>query len=209
MTELEQILLIRHGQTDHNRQRRFCGVTDVPLNEHGRREAMAVAGRLAGKGFAALVASPLQRARQTADAIAAAVGLEVREDLRLMELDHGEIEGLLFNEVKQARPEVVEEFISGKGEVPLPGGESLVDVQARAYGVLQDLLAEPPGPKVLVVTHQMVLASLLCRVLRLELKQWWRLRFDRASITVLERAHDDWAVRRINDGAHLEELGED
>ena len=89
-----RVLLVRHGETDWNAQRRYQGQTDVPLNEAGRRQADALAERLAGEEISAVLSSDRQRARQTALAIAAPHGLPVQEEPRMCEIALGDWEGL-------------------------------------------------------------------------------------------------------------------
>lgn len=146
------ILLVRHGETTWNLERRFQGRRDSPLTERGRRQAEAMAGLVRDMvrrepGAWRLVTSPLGRARDTAGAIAAATGLTLEVDDRLMEIDCGEWEGLTWAEVSAGREASSRHWI-----FDAPGGETHEDVQAR----IEDFLASlPPEPerRVVVVSH--------------------------------------------------------
>ena len=146
------ILLVRHGETTWNLERRFQGRRDSPLTERGRRQAEAMAGLVRDvvrrePGAWRLVTSPLGRARDTAGAIAAATGLTLEVDDRLMEIDCGEWEGLTWAEVSAGREASSRHWI-----FDAPGGETHEDVQAR----IEDFLASlPPEPerRVVVVSH--------------------------------------------------------
>lgn len=140
---------VRHGQTDWNALGRVCGRTDLPLNAEGERQARQTAGSLCGLAIERIVCSPLLRARQTADFAAQALGLPVRVDARLIEQDYGIFEG---------RSVTDEAFLRAKRQfaVRYPGGESMMQVAARVYALLDEERRKGGGP-VLLVCHGGVL----------------------------------------------------
>ena len=141
---------LRHGQTDYNAQGRVCGRTDLPLNEEGVRQAKEAAGALRGLAVERIVVSPLLRARQTASFAAEALGdPPLRVDARLIEQDYGAFEGV---------PVTDEGFLRAKRQfaVRYPGGESMMQVAARVYALLDEERARGGGP-VLLVCHGGVL----------------------------------------------------
>lgn len=153
------ITLVRHGQTDWNLARRIQGSTDIPLNEKGREDARAAAVHLAGSVHHAIYASPLLRARETAEIISAALGLEAPvlvPDLR--EREFGEGEGLL-----------VSEYIGRYGDwtAPVPGAETLEGVAERALDALHAIALDsrrrstPAAESVVVVAHGGVIRALI------------------------------------------------
>ena len=131
------LLLVRHGETDWNAEGRLQGHTDRPLSEFGRRQAHALADRLAGDSIVAVYASDLSRARQTAEIVAARLGLDVALDPRLREKDWGTWEGLTPEE--RDRVELV--------------GESTQAHRDRMLASLLEIAARHPGERVVVVTH--------------------------------------------------------
>jgi probable phosphoglycerate mutase len=156
---LASIYLARHGQTAYNLEGRFQGHLPVPLDDTGRAQALELAKRAAAHDFAVLWTSPLLRARETADAIARATGLEPREDERLAETDAGEWTDRSFEEVRAAAPEAFDSFIAGERAFAFPGGESLVHQQERVVAALEQIeRGELPA---IVVCHGMVIRAAL------------------------------------------------
>jgi len=152
--------LVRHGQTDWNRAGRFQGQADPALNEDGRRQANALAERLARRTFDALYSSDLLRARATAEALSAPLALPVRLDPRLREVNHGQWDGLLLADIQARFPL----DWAARQRSPLtarpPGGETVLDVSARVRAAAADIARAHPGGEVLVVSHGLALAVL-------------------------------------------------
>jgi broad specificity phosphatase PhoE len=145
------IYLARHGQTAYNREGRFQGQQEVPLDETGRTQALELAERAVSYGFATLWCSPLLRARETADAVAARIGLEPREDPRLMETDAGDWTNRSFADVQAEAPDAFAAFVGGELDFAFPGGESFAQQSIRVAAALADIELGPvPG---LVVCH--------------------------------------------------------
>ena len=144
--------LVRHGETDWNRERRIQGSTDIPLNDTGREQARATGALLASRRWNAIVASPLSRARETAQLIASEAGLgEPALEPRLAERDYGAAEGLTGAEIDALYPDGAE----------VPGREEREAVAERAVAALHDLAARHPGEAVIVVAHGGVIRSVL------------------------------------------------
>ena len=149
------LYLVRHGETEWNRQRRIQGTTDIPLNETGREQARRTGRLLARRQWNAVVASPLSRALETASIIAAELGLpEPSTDDRLVERNYGEAEGLDFDELQARFPE----------DTPVPGREKRSKVAARALEALMDIARAHPDDAVVVVSHGGLIRSVLRRV---------------------------------------------
>jgi broad specificity phosphatase PhoE len=153
------IYLARHGQTAYNLEGRFQGQQPVPLDATGRLQAAELAERAAGYGFRALWCSPLLRARETADAAARTIGLEPRQDARLMETDAGDWTDQSFAEVRARTPELFDAFAAGDPGFAFPGGESFAEQELRVSAALRDVQqGELPA---LVVCHGMVIRAAL------------------------------------------------
>ncbi len=151
------VYLARHGETAYNHEGRFQGQQQVPLNDTGRAQAAELAERARAYGFRALWSSPLLRARETADIVAAAIGLEPREDARLMETDAGDWTDLTFAEVRAKTPELFDAFAAAEPGFAFPGGESFTQQELRVDAALRDVEAdELPA---LVVCHGMVIRA--------------------------------------------------
>jgi broad specificity phosphatase PhoE len=153
------VFLARHGQTAYNLEGRFQGQQPVPLDETGRVQAGELAGRAAGYGFAALWCSPLLRARETAEIVAARIGLEPTEDPRLMETDAGDWTDRSFADVQAEAPELFEQFFTGAPSFAFPGGESFAQQEVRVDAALCEI--EAGALPALVVCHGMVIRAAL------------------------------------------------
>ncbi|HWG08835.1 MAG TPA: histidine phosphatase family protein [Solirubrobacteraceae bacterium] len=151
--------LARHGRTAYNLEGRFQGQQAVPLDELGREQAAELAAHAVSYDFAALWCSPLLRARETADAVAAATGLELREDARFMETDAGDWTDRTFADVHAEAPQRFAAFASAHPDFAFPGGESFVQQEERVGAALDDV-EEGPLPA-LVVCHGMVIRAAL------------------------------------------------
>ncbi|UGT45090.1 bifunctional RNase H/acid phosphatase [Nocardia yamanashiensis] len=199
-----RLLLLRHGQTELSVQRRYSGRGNPPLTELGRQQAARAAENLAAKGdIAAIVCSPLGRARETAEAAGRALGVPVRVLDGLIETDFGAWEGLTFAEAQQQDPELHSRWL-GDPSLPAPGGESFDQVRERIEGVRRDLVALYPGANVLVVSHVTPIKTLLQLALGVGPSLLYRLHLDLASLSIAEFYPDGGSsVRLVNDTSYL------
>ena len=148
MTEL---LLVRHGETDWNRDRRFQGHADPPLNDAGREQARALADELAGERIDFVYTSDLVRARETAEIVAARLGAEVVVRSELREIDVGEWEGLTWPEIEERHPEGARSWHEhGQGWT---SGETYDQLAERIIAALRQIAEDHPTQSVLVVGH--------------------------------------------------------
>jgi 2,3-bisphosphoglycerate-dependent phosphoglycerate mutase len=162
--ELSGVLLARHGETDDNvAPLRFQGWRDTPLNSNGRRQAFELAKTVAAREqpIASLWSSDLSRARETAEIVAAAIGLRPRSDWRLREGARGRWEGHLFEEIERDEPELSAAWQRAGAEFRFPGGESLLQQQQRVTAALQDIHRAGPLPA-LAVCHGGSIRVMLC-----------------------------------------------
>ena len=170
MTEL---WLIRHGETDWNREGLYQGQADIPLNELGLKQAQAAAEKilLSGQSFSAIYSSPLSRARQTADASAARLGLPVRLDPRLQEINQGNWTGKNYRMIvaqfgDPLKPTPDNTKVDGARDTiysRAPGGESVAEVAARLALAASDIARAHPAQAVLVFSHGLAGATLFCQ----------------------------------------------
>lgn len=149
MNEARRLVLLRHGRTTWNAQRRFQGQADPPLDEVGRMQAYAVAALIAAMQPDLLVTSDAQRARQTADIVGAAVALDPVPDARLRERHLGHWQGLTRDEVAARYPDEYADWVAGR-DVSRRGGETRDEVAARVTSAFGEL---PHRPTTVLVTH--------------------------------------------------------
>ena len=204
-----RILLVRHGETAWNVEGRHQGRTyDIPLSEVGLAQARALAARLQGLEVARAVASPLLRARQTAEILLWPRAVRLSLDPDLMEIGHGAWEGLLASEIRARDPEALRAWRETPHLACPPGGESFQVVQARAWGALARA-TEGLGPEevLLLVSHDGVNRALLCRVLGLPLARVWSFRQAPTGLSLLEGPDlERLELLRLNDATHLNPL---
>jgi probable phosphoglycerate mutase len=200
-----RLLLVRHGETDSNVEGRSQGRREVPLNDHGRRQVLAVASALSGHGIVAAVASPTERARETGEAIARAAGIELEIDERLTELDQGELDGLTPPEMRERAPDFLRRWAEeDPADLQMPGGESLAQAQARMVEVVTAVAGAHDRETVVVVSHNLALKSFLCHAFGVPLASFRSFRVDVASVSTVD-FHDDGAfsVVQLNDRCHI------
>ena len=159
------ILLARHGETTSNKERRFQGQLDVPLNDTGRAQALGLAEQVREEGIAALYTSPLSRARETAEIVGAELGLEARPDDRLKEIDVGDWQTRLKADLERDDPEAWGAFRAAGEDFRFPGGESLLEQQERVVAALVDITQRRELPA-LVVCHRGVIRAALAHTHR-------------------------------------------
>lgn len=206
------ILLVRHGETSWNREGRYQGRTDVPLSPDGETQVAALATRLAHLPIAAAVSSPLSRARRTAEVILGARprGTQLELDAGLLEISHGAWEGQLSSDVEAAHAAMLDTWRGRPDrDVPAgPGAETLGDVEARAWPVLERVTARLAGEETaLVAAHDAVNRVLLCRILGLPLTRVWAFRQAPATLNVLSGPSlRELQIVRLNDSEHVAPL---
>lgn len=199
------LYLLRHGETDWNVERRMQGVSDQPLNSIGIAQAKALIPPLKGRPITTVYSSALSRARETAKILADGLGgLPVREDERLAELDQGDIEGMVISEIQERHKDFWKVWRERPGDARVPGGESLPELQARAWAAVEEIRDRHPEEMVVAVSHNLTITTLLCRVLGLEFNAMRRIRQHNATINLIE--YDparDWTIVTMNALAHL------
>jgi probable phosphoglycerate mutase len=204
------VLLVRHGETSWNREGRYQGRTDVPLSPDGETQVRALGRRLAHVAISRAVSSPLSRARRTAEAILDGRDVQFALDDGLLEISHGEWEGRLASEIELSHAEMFGTWRSQPGrDVPAgPGAETLGDVDARAWPVLERACAGlGKDDTVLIAAHDAVNRVLLCRVLGLPLARVWMFRQAPATLNVLSGPSiPELQVVRLNDSEHVAPL---
>lgn len=200
---MTRVVLIRHGQTEWNREERFRGRADLDLTPLGVQQAEAMAQRLKSWDIAAIYSSPLLRAMRTAQPLGTALGLQVQTLEGLIDIDYGEWQGLSLAEA-EARDEVMyRQWLEHPELVHFPGGESLEQVQARAAAAVQEMAASHPDQTVTLVSHKVVCKVLVCHALGLDNSHFWRVDQDLCAINVFELTDGQMRASLINDCCHL------
>ena len=208
-----KLILVRHGETYWNQERRVQGGdADIELNDTGLAQAAKVAAFLASEPITAVLSSPLQRARVTAEVIAGLHGLPVQVDERLRELRLGALDGMSISTLNTTFSQFLLQWWRDRGATKSPDGETFVQLQQRAWKVVEDLLERPhpvginPGhttpPTVVVVSHFFVTLAVILKALDLPPDCFTRFRVDLAGVSILEFGDSVTRLVTFNDTSY-------
>jgi len=201
------IVIVRHGECEGNREGLFRGRCDFPLNENGIRQAEALANELKNLGISRIFSSPLSRATETASRISRTSNAEweIREGFNNIAL--GKWEGRPKKEVEEEYPEEWRLWIEHPERLHIPGGETLADVQRRAFSNLEHLVRIHSGKTIAIVSHRAVIKPLLAVCLGVAEPSFWKLHVDTASYSVL--VHEEkrgYCLTLLNQTRHLSDI---
>jgi phosphoserine phosphatase len=203
-----RLFVLRHGETESSRARRFTGARDVALTPLGQRQADAVGAALAGIPLQAVYSSPLERARTTAEVIAKPHRVSVRLEPRAVEMAFGAWEGLTRDEAAVKDPELYARWREAPARVIPPGGEALTAVQARARAVIEMLQTAHPDGTVALVSHAIVVRLLVLAALGLDADRLWSVDASPGGLTEIEYRPGWVTVHRMNTLSHLEGIAQ-
>ena len=200
-----ELIVVRHGETAWNAERKFQGHLDSRLTSKGLSQARALAARLPKQRFSALYSSDLGRAVQTAQIISTAIGLDLVTDARLRERNLGVFQGLGSEEIKARYPAEYRLYQSRDPNYVVPGGESLRQQVERNVSCLEELAERYAGESFLVVTHGGVLSGLFRHVLSIPLETPRRFEFVNGGVNVFTFGAGYWTLRTWGDVSHLDD----
>ncbi len=204
-----ELVIVRHGQSQGNRDRVFTGHGPSPLTERGRDEARCAAVRIAARPVDALFSSDLPRAMQTAEPIAELTGVPIIQDPALREKHFGDLTGMSFSELETRHPDVWRGLLARDPRFQPPGGESHASCRERINGFLSRLFESRTSGRVVLVSHGVAINHLLFCLMRapIDVSPEMVFQIDNCSIQRAER-QTDGLVRFgcINDTSHLAQL---
>ncbi len=175
------------------------------MNENGELQAFKIADHLAHHKIAALYASPLPRAIQTATPLAALRNLPIQQTADLLDIDYGAWEGMAREDIHLKYPDLYEAWAKAPGKVKCPGGESVRQVRLRVEKLLGKLCEEHLGETVALFSHRVTCHLVLCVALGLPNDALWRIRQDVACINELEERDGSYVVSSMNEVDHLKQ----
>ncbi len=200
------LMLIRHGETEWNKEEIYRGWAEVELNENGMTQAKLLADYLADIRITAIYSSPLKRALKTTEIIASRHAVNVETAPELKDLNYGEWQGLSHDQVKEKYQALLTEWQKSPQQVTLPGGESLGEVRERTMKLLEKGITE--GKKIVaLVTHRVPIKVLICALLGLDNSHFWNIKIDNCGITIFVQEHGRFVLDRHNDTCFLRSLG--
>ena len=198
-----KLILVRHGETLSNRENRVQGTTDMELSDYGRMQADKLAESLKGEPIERIVSSPLKRAYETAKAISRFHGAIIEADSDLQEMNHGDFENLTIQELKENHISVLRQWENDPASVVMPNGESLHDLQRRAWSAIEGITET--ARNTVVITHNMTIRTILCKIQDLDMLHIRGMHIDLASKTFVEFKFGKGAIVMLNDTSHLRE----
>lgn len=205
-SRMTRILAIRHGETAWNVDTRIQGQLDIGLNDLGRRQARQAAMQLADEALDAIYSSDLQRAHDTAQALAQRSGLTVQADAGLRERRFGVFEGKTFAEIDAQHPELALRWKRREPDFGAPGGETLIEFYERCVTTATRLAAAHAGQTIALVTHGGVLDCLYRAATRVALNAPRTWQIGNTSINRLLWTDDGFTLVGWGDTQHLEQL---
>lgn len=182
---MRKIYLVRHGETDANVEKKYCGQTDVDLNHKGLRDAASIAKVLKNTTFDSIVSSDLKRTLKTAELINAYHHLEIELIPEFREINFGKFENLTFEEIGLQYPEEKEKMIKEKINYNFLEGESLKALHKRVVGAFNKLLKEKENEDLLIVSHGGVIRMILTEILSGDINNYWAIEVDNTRISTI------------------------
>jgi len=201
------LFMVRHGATDNNLANPplLQGQADVPLSVAGRQQAERTGRLLATKAIRRVYASPLSRARQTAEAIAAPHQLQVETVDAIQEIDVGDWEGRSWQEISVSEPDRYRQFMANPAEHGYAGGENVTDLFNRVQPAMQELLAANLGRQIVVVGHNLVNRTFLSQLLGLPLARVRTVNQDNCGVSVARYRDGEIKLLSLNSVFHLDD----
>lgn len=200
---MTRLIIVRHGQTEWNRNERFRGRADIPLNDVGLRQARAAAQRIAvAWPVQAIYYGDLARTRMTAQAIGAACNTTASAQAGLLDIDFGAWTGLTPDEVGARSSDLLALWRTRPHELRIPGGESLDDVRRRSFVCMEDVAARHDGQTIVLVSHLVVCRLLILAALGLDNSHFLHIQQETATMNVLEWQNGVYTIVSINDACH-------
>ncbi|MEN6318585.1 MAG: histidine phosphatase family protein [Syntrophaceae bacterium] len=200
-----KLILVRHGETLSNRENRVQGITNTELSDHGHMQVEKLAESLKTVPIEVIISSPLKRAYQTAMAIGKFHTAEIEIEENLQEMDHGDFENVSIEELKKTHLPFIKQWFNNPASVAMPNGESLSDVQIRAWSAIEKII-EKPKNNILVVSHSMTIMTILCKIRNMDLSFAKEVHVDIASKTTVEFEDGHGIITVLNDTSHLSDI---
>lgn len=202
-----RIILVRHGDTDYNKEDRYQGAIDVPLNAEGLAQADLLAAALKDMPIDVFIASPMMRAYVTTEKCAKAQGMTIAyADKRLQELDYGTWGGRLRKDIAKEQPELTKLWREQPWKMKFPQGGSLQELQKRYRAALDDAVKKYPGKTIFIGAHSKGNAALICSLLGIGLEHYTQLWQDNTGVNVLEYRNGQWRLVLMNYIGHLDKV---
>ncbi len=200
------LILIRHGETPYNRDRRYQGHRDTPLTRKGKRQTKETALRLRNEPLNAIYSSDLRRTEYTAKAINRYHSLKIRTLPQLREIDFGDWEGKTHDEIQREWRGLLDEWEREPSKIKIPRGESIQELAERTKTTIKKIISTHPNQRVAIVTHGGPIRIILMDALGLGTDNWWKTITSNGGISIIEYQSKRAKVLLQNDTSHLKNL---
>jgi probable phosphoglycerate mutase len=194
------IYIVRHGETQWNKEEVFRGRKDIPLNETGRKQAEQAGAYFAGIPVKRIISSPLARAVETAEGISSATGVPIERTEELTDINFGIWEGLPLREVEERYPDAFALWKISPEKLRIADGETLAEVRERISRGLARM--DGLAGAVVIVTHRAICKILVLSLLHMGNEHFWAMKYDPGSITLLEGDGALFTLVFSNDTCH-------
>ena len=201
----KEILLIRHGETDFNKELRYQGHMDVDLNETGYMQAQKISERLSTQPIDVVYSSDLKRAKYAAEVIAAPHQLELNTSRGLREIDFGDWEGLTYDDLRRDYPDLIKKWYDNPVSVRPPGGEMLSEFKQRVVDCLQGVIKNCEEEKIAIIAHGGTIRVWLAHLLEIPLNKNWRIEIHNTGLSIIKLYEDYPVIKLLNSTYHLDQ----
>ena len=199
-----KLILVRHGETLSNRENRVQGITDTELSDHGYAQVEKLAESLRNEPIDCIVSSPLKRAYQTAQAISKFHKTAIEVENNLQEMNHGDFENVTIAELKEKHLPFLKQWFNNPASIAMPNGESLYDLQMRAWSVIEKIIEN--SKNTIVVSHGMAIMTILCKIKDMELSHAREMLVNIASKSYVAFENGKGVITMFNDTSHLKDI---
>ncbi len=198
-----KIYLVRHGETEDNRNHQLCGWSNPPLNEKGRQQAQKLALFLKNQSFDAIYTSGLKRTDETAKLITQVKegSISFMEELR--ELHFGDFEGDTMINMEKKHPKLYQQMRDDFIGFRFPNGESLSDMHHRVTTAIEELIAKHKDEEILLVVHSGVIRSIIAQLITGDIKKHWNFKIEHCSVSIIEAYEDFNLLSKLNETSFL------
>ncbi len=200
---MTRLILVRHGYTFWNEEKKYQGFSDINLNPQGIEEARKLAKRLSFEKIDMIYSSPLKRSLETAEIVNENFKQKIHIRDCLKEINFGDWEGFTFEEIVSHYPELSDEWLAKPADMRPPNGENFRDLQERAIKVLHEIYDLNKGKNVLIVTHGGLISVIVCHILKIGLDDLWKFISSNTGITILEELDNKLLLTTFNEAGHL------
>lgn len=200
---MTKIILVRHGLTVWNTEKKLQGHSNIELAPEGIKQAELLAKNFPVENISAIYSSDLMRAKVTAETLAKRFNLPVQLEKNLREANWGDWEGKTLSEIEKMDPINYERFFRNPEELNVANAETFAQLQARAFSAVKKIIAAHPDENIVIVAHGAINRTILCSILEIPLKNSWSLSQFNTSVNIFRYDDGFFTVELINSTAHL------